>query len=665
MSGWSGLNTRFETAGTRWNISVQIKNLADTERRPGAFILSLALFVLTLAAPGDRAIAESAAGPDRTAEVHALPACAGTDPVTSKLVGSHWPAAPLTEADIPAAVADMTLAEKAAQMVQADISTATPEEVGEYALGSIISTVPEGDLGTTEAWRRLFDAYQHQALRTRTGIPVVFGIDAVHGHAYFDGNSVILPHNIGLGATRNTELVRRLAEVTARELSATGIRWTFAPTIAVARDIRWGRTYEAFGEDVELQTLFAAPLVEGFQGRDLTDTASVGATAKHFIAEGATEGGVDRGDAVISQAELRRQHLPGFVDAIESGVVAVMASFSSVNGEKVHGSRALLTDLLKIELGFDGVVLTDWEGVEMGGLTAEQALHAGIDMFMLVRSWRDGLPEIVRLVEDGNVPMSRIDDAVTRILRMKIRLGLFDRPLSSAACASAMGSQAHRDLARQAVRESLVLLKNEDGILPLDKGSKVIVAGSHADNVAYQSGGWTKKWQGAHDDHYGHAARPIEGATSIIDGIRNLIGSERVIDAGTSGVRADPDVVIIVVGEEPYAEGAGDRATEELTLRDEQRDLIRAYAEQNVKVVTVLVSGRPLLVNAELELSDAFVAAWLPGSEGQGIAEVLFGDDNFTGKLGFSWPRDAEQIPIRVGDAAYDPLFPYGFGLRY
>ncbi len=583
----------------------------------------------------------------------------------SKPARSHWPAAPRTEADIPAAVADMTLAEKAAQMVQADVSSATPEDVREHGLGSIISTVPAGDLGTTEAWRRLFDAYQHEALCTRTGIPVVFGIDAVHGHSYFDGNCVILPHNIGLGATRNPELARRLAEVTARELSATGIRWTFAPTIAVARDIRWGRTYESFGEHVELQRLFAAPMVEGYQGRDLRAPGSVGATAKHFVADGATEGGVDRGDAVISDAELRSMQLPGFIDAIGSGVVSIMASFSSVNGEKVHGSRALLTDLLKGELGFDGVVLTDWEGVALGELTIEQALHAGIDMFMLVQSWREGLPEIIRVVEEGKVPMSRIDDAVMRILRMKVRLGLFENPLSSAACADTMGSKAHRDIARQAVRESLVLLKNEGGILPLHKDRRVIVAGPHADNIAFQSGGWTKKWQGAHDDLYGNAARPIEGATSIIDGIRNVIGHERVIDAGPFGVRDDAEVVIVVVGEEPYAEGLGDRAAEELVLAPEQRELIRAYHEKNVKVVTVLVSGRPLLVSEELERSDAFVAAWLPGSEGQGVAEVLFGDDNFKGRLGFTWPRDASQVPIRIGDADYDPLFPYGFGLRY
>jgi beta-glucosidase len=634
-------------------------------RNAGPFLFLLVLVVVILMAPWDRAVARPAAEPERMVKVPQLPPCAGAGPAASKPARSRWPAAPLTEADIPAAVADMTLAEKAAQMVQADVSSATPEDVGVHGLGSIISTVPAGDLGTTEAWRRLFDAYQHEALQTRTGIPVVFGIDAVHGHAYFDGNSVILPHNIGLGATRNPELARRLAELTARELSATGIRWTLAPSIAVARNIRWGRTYESFGEDVELQRLFAAPMVEGYQGLDLTAPSSVGATAKHFIADGATEDGVDRGDAIISDAELRSMHLPGFIDAIESGVVSIMASFSSVNGEKVHGSRALLTDLLKNELGFDGVVLTDWEGVALGGLTIEQALHAGIDMLMLVQSWREGLPEIVRLVEEGKVPMSRIDDAVTRILRMKVRLGLFDRPMSSAACAETMGSKAHRDIARQAVRESLVLLKNEGGILPLDKDRRVIVAGPHADDVAFQSGGWTKKWQGAHHDLYGHAARPVEGATSIIDGIRNVIGSERVIDAGPFGVRDDAEVVIVVVGEEPYAEGIGDRTAEELVLSAEQRELIRAYADKDVKIVTVLVSGRPLLVNEELGQSDAFVAAWLPGSEGQGIAEVLFGDHDFTGRLTFSWPRDASQVPIRVGDEDYDPLFPFGFGLHY
>ncbi len=559
----------------------------------------------------------------------------------------------------------MSLEEKVGQMIQTDISRASPDDVRRYFLGSIISTVPEGTLGTSEAWRELFDGYQRAALETRAGIPLVFGIDAVHGHAYFDGDSVILPHNIGLGATRNPKLVRRLARVTARELAATGIRWTFAPAISVARDIRWGRTYESFGEDVELQKLFAAALVTGYQGEDLTADDTVGATAKHFIADGATDGGVDRGNATITDADLRSMHLPGFRDAIDNGVVAIMASFSSVNGEKVHGSKGLLNDLLKTELGFEGVVVTDWEGVRLAGLTMKQGLDAGIDMFMLVESWATGLPEIIRLVEDGEVPASRIDESVARILKMKLRLGLFEKPFSSAACAGTIGSEEHRAIARQAVRESLVLLKNDNEILPLPKDRRVIVVGSHADNVAYQSGGWTKKWQGAHEDLYGHPARPVAGATSIIDGIREAIGEDKVIDAGVDGFSEAADVAIVVVGETPYAEGIGDRSAEALVLNEGQQELIRRYHAAGKQVVTVLLSGRPLIVNDALEQSRAFVVAWLPGSEGSGIAEVLFGDYAFSGRLGFSWPRDAGQIPINIGDEDYDPLFPYGFGLRY
>ncbi len=578
---------------------------------------------------------------------------------------SAGPPIPSTEADIADLVAAMTLAEKIGQMVQGDVAHISPEEARSFVLGSLISTIPDGTLETAARWREVFDGYQRESLKTRTGIPLVFGIDAVHGHAYFDGPSVILPHNIGIGATRNPDLARRLAQVTARELSATGIRWTFAPTIAVARDIRWGRTYESYGEDVSLQTLFATPMVEGLQGDDLRAPHTVGATAKHFAADGATEGGVDRGDAVLSDAQLRAMHLPGFVDAIDAGVVAIMASFSSINGEKIHGSKAMLTDLLKGELGFDGVVITDWEGVRLGELTLKQALLAGFDMFMLVQSWREGLPEMIQLVEDGEVPMSRIDDAVTRVLRLKLRLGLFESPYSATACAQWLGSEEHRAIARQAVRESLVLLKNEQGVLPLSKTSKVVVVGSHADNVAYQSGGWTKKWQGAHEDLYGNPARPVPGATSILDGIREVLGAARVVYAGESDVSDEADVAIIVVGETPYWEGVGDRAAEELVLSEAHRQLIRAYQEAGTTVITVLVTGRPLLINDELARSDALVVAWLPGSEGLGVAEVLFGDYGFSGKLGFSWPRNAAQIPIHVGDDQYSPLYPFGFGLTY
>lgn len=603
--------------------------------------------------------------------VPVIVACANFSPsqndtcAVTRATGIAWNLHQLQEHCIPDVLAAMTLREKVGQMVQTDIAVASPDDIREYGIGSIISLKPDGALGSTLAWRDMADSYQREALSSDTGIPMVLAIDAVHGHSYFDGASVILPHNIGLGATRNPALVKELAQVTARELSATGIRWTFSPTIAVARNIRWGRTFESFGEDVLLQKMFTTPMVEGYQGTDLTADDTVGATAKHFIADGATDNGIDRGNATLSDAEMRAMHLPGFVDAIDLGVVSVMASFSSVNGEKVHGSKALLTDLLKTELGFDGVVITDWEGISTGGLTLKQGLDAGIDMFMFAESWRTSMPELIRLVEDEEVPMSRIDDAVGRILRMKIRLGLFSKPLSSDTYASTMGSQAHRDLARQAVRESLVLLKNEDNALPLAKTSKVIVAGTHADNIPYQCGGWTKKWQGAHHDLYDHPERPVDGATSIIDGIRNIIGADNVIQAGTGIPDEDADVAIIIVGETPYAEGIGDRAARDLILSKEQRDLIATYHRAGKRVITILVSGRPLVVTEQIEQSSAFVAAWLPGSEGQGIAEVLFGDYDFKGKLGFSWPANTSQIPVNIGDKDYRPLYPFGFGLNY
>ena len=619
-----------------------------------SYLLGLLLTFLTGCAVGE---------PDF---VSALPACDEDSSSISvpDLAENRWEITLKTEADIPAALAAMTLEEKIGQLVQTDIAAATPRDVRDYHIGSIISTVPTGELGTTRAWRELFDEYQREALQTRTGIPVVFAIDAVHGHSYFDGNSVILPHNIGLGATRNPELARRLAEITARELSATGIHWTFSPTLAVARNIRWGRTFESFSEDIELPTAFAAALIEGYQGDDLAATSTVAATAKHFIADGATGDGIDRGDATITDAEIRAMHLPAFIEAIDAGALSIMASFSSVNGEKLHGSRKFLTDMLKNELGFDGVVVSDWEGVTLSGLALEDGLNAGIDIFMFAESWKTSLPELLRLARNGDVPIERIDDAVTRILKMKLRLGLFETPFSSAACASSVGSREHRDIARQAVRESLVLLKN-NGILPLDRRSKVIVVGSHADNVAYQSGGWTKKWQGAHLDLYGNPAREIAGATSIIEGIRNVIGDENVIDAGIDRFRDDADIAIIVVGETPYAEGVGDRKAPELALSEEHRELIRRYSDAGVEIVTVLISGIPLLDTEHIGQSAAFVAAWLPGSEGQGVAEVLFGEHNFSGKLGFSWPRDVEQVPINFGDSEYDPLYRFGHGLTY
>jgi len=590
------------------------------------------------------------------------PSASAADP---RLANINWQSSINNETDITAALSKMSLAEKVGQMVQTDIVAATPDEVKTYNIGSIINLTPDGKLGTTQAWRNLADSYQLAALQSSSAIPMVFAIDAVHGHSYFDGNAVILPHNIGLGASRNPSLVKQLARLTAKELSATGVRWTFSPTIAVAQNIRWGRTYESFGETTELQQMFATPMVAGYQGDELSAVHTVGATAKHFVADGATDDGIDRGDASISEREMRRNHLPGFIDAIEGDVVSVMVSFSAINGEKLHGSKSLISGLLKTELGFEGVVVTDWEGVQMSDLSLKQGLDAGIDMFMFAQSWKTSLPEIIALVESGQVPMSRIDDAVRRILKMKLRLGLFNTPLSSSDCANSMGSQEHRNLAKQAVRESLVLLKNADAILPLSKTAKVIVVGSHANNIPYQCGGWTKKWQGAHLDLFNNPARPVEGATSILDGIKNVIGEKNVIEAGINGMSDQADVAIIVVGETPYAEGFGDRSGEELVLSAKHQALIETYHQAGKKVVTLLISGRPLLVNKQIEQSDAFVAAWLPGSEGQGIAEVLFGDYDFQGKLGFSWPGDVSHIGIQPGEANYAPRYPYGFGLRY
>jgi beta-glucosidase len=570
---------------------------------------------------------------------------------------SVWPQ------DVKALVAEMTLAEKVGQMVQTDVAVISPEEAAEHHVGSIISLIPEGNLGTAAAWRKLIDSYQRAMQGTRLSIPVLVGIDAVHGHSYFDGPSVIMPHNIGIGATRNPGLAKRIARATAIELRATGIHWTFSPSIAVSRDIRWGRAFESFGEDVSLQKLFTAPLVEGFQGRALSDPGSVATTLKHFVADGATDGGVDRGNATISMEEIRKMHLPGFIAGLSAGSPAVMASFSSVNGEKVHGSKLLLDDLLRQELGFDGVLLTDWEGVTLSGLSLKQGLDAGIDMFMFAQSWRESLPKLLALVEDGEVSESRIDESVVRILTMKQKLGLFQNPFSSAEFDQMVGSNAHRAIARQAVTESMVLLKNDRDTLPLDPGQSVIVVGSHSNNVAFQSGGWTKKWQGAHLDRFGGAPREIEGATSVIDGIRKLIGADKVVDAGIDQRIEGAETVIIVVGEEPYAEMFGDRKADELVLTKSQSDLIRDYRRMGKRVVTVLVSGRPLLVNEALQDSDAFVAAWLPGSESGGVADGLFGIKPIAGKLGFSWPKSAEQIPVNVGDAEYQPLFPFGYGL--
>jgi len=575
----------------------------------------------------------------------------------------------------------MTLEEKVGQMTQAarDYILGAEEDIGAYGLGSLLSGGGSGPrTNTPAAWADMYDRYQRAALSSRLGIPMIYGIDAVHGNNNVRG-STIFPHNIGMGATRNPELVREAARVTAIEVAATGVDWTFAPCVAPARDIRWGRTYESFSEDPDLVARYASRYVRGLQGA--LDENGVIACAKHFVGDGGTTGGVDQGDAAISEAELTRTHIAPYLPALAEGVLTVMASFNSWNKEKCHGSRYLLTDVLKGRLGFDGFVVSDWDGVDQLADDLAEALatsvNAGVDMIMVSADWRRMLATLKTIVADGRVPMARVDDAVRRILTVKHRVGLFERVRPAErpwANSSSFGGAAHRAVAREAVRKSLVLLKN-DGALPLRKDARILVAGKNADDRGHQCGGFTVEWQGTHGNDR------IIGGTSIWEGISAAAPGARL---SVDGSAADPrahDVAIVVIGELPYAEGMGDlrpggavaRGSGVQTMTNlapygssmvlaerhaEDLETIRRITAKGIPVVTVLVSGRPLVVNAELGESKAFVAAWLPGSEGQGVADVLFGDHGFTGTLPFSWPKE----PVgEYGKAA--PLFPRGYGL--
>lgn len=562
--------------------------------------------------------------------------------------------------DIDALVADMTLDEKVGQMTQAERSSATPADVRTYFLGSILSgggSAPASN--TPTGWADMHDAYQNAALSTRLGVPILYGIDAVHGHNNVIG-ATIFPHNIGLGATRDPALVEEVARLTAKEVASTGIEWTFAPTVAVARDERWGRTYESFGEDPQLQTLLAGAYVRGLQGTT-TSGERVLACAKHFIGDGGTAGGVDRGNTVLDEAMLRSIHMPGFVEAIAQNVGTVMPSYSSWNGVKMHENRYLLTDVLKTELGFDGFVISDWEAVyELSGATyydqVVQMVNAGVDMGMEPYNWRNWISTLKSAVNNGDVSVARIDDAVRRILLTKERAGVFDEPLADRTLVNdgTLGSAAHRDVAREAVRKSLVLLQN-DGVLPLDKGGRVFVAGKNADNIGYQCGGWTIAWQGGDGD--------ITPGTTILDGIEAAVaGNGGSVTFNEDGFGSEGhDVAVVVIGETPYAEWFGDDA--DLALDPADVAVLDRIA--GIPTVVVMVSGRPLMVGDRVNDWNAFVAAWLPGTEGDGVAEVLFGDHDFTGKLSHSWPADIGQVPINAGDTPYEPLFAYGYGLNY
>ncbi len=585
------------------------------------------------------------------------------------------------DAEAKALLAKMTLDETVGQMTQAEMHQLVDiKDVETYFLGSILSG---GDsdpkTNSLQDWTDTYDRLQTHALNTRLKIPILYGVDAVHGHNNVIG-ATVFPHNIGLGASGNAKLVEEIGVATAKEVRATGIQWTFAPCVTVVRDERWGRTYESFGEDPKLVAQLGEAAVRGLQGTDLANPERVLACAKHFIGDGGTTYGtgtvgiegqpgkfhpLDQGDTKLTEAELKRLHGEGYLTTIAAGVGTIMPSYNTWNGERCSGSKRLLTEILKGELKFEGFLISDYNAIDAlpGDYRADikQSINAGMDMVMVPSKYREFFTTLKDLVEKNEVPLARIDDAVLRILRVKIAMGMMKpgaNQLADRRLQASFGGAAHRDLARRAVRESLVLLKNEKKALPIAKtAKKILVAGSNADDLGNQAGGWTITWQGQTG-----GATTAKG-TTILAGIKAAAPGAQVTYAKDGTGAAGADVAIVVVGEGPYAEFKGDR--DDLSLSKEDQLAVANARAAGVPVVLVVVSGRPLILGDALAQSDAVVAAWLPGSEGAGVADVLFGDHKPTGKLSFSWPRSMAQIPVNVGDATYDPLFKYGFGLTY
>lgn len=559
-------------------------------------------------------------------------------------------------------VSQMTLDEKIGQMTQAERNAlASISDIKTYYLGSLLSgggSAPSTN--SAQGWADMYDLFQQAALQTRLKIPIIYGIDAVHGHNNVFG-ATIFPHNIGLGCIRDPQLIQEAARVTAEEVSGTGIDWTFAPCIATVRDERWGRTYEGFGETLELSISMADAMVRGYQGTNLSDYGNILACAKHFLGDGGTVGGDDQGNVIDDEQTIRQLHLQGYVSAINAGVKSIMVSYSSINGQKMHGSKYWITDVLKDELGFKGFVVSDWQGIDQlpGDYKSDiqNSINAGVDMVMVPNNYKEFIQFLKELVNENKVSIDRINDAVRRILLVKFELGLFEKPFTDRSLTSTVGSNQHRDIARRCVRESLVLLKNQNNILPLSKNlNRIHIAGKNAIDIGNQCGGWTISWQGSSGE--------ITPGTSIFHGIKAAVSSSTIITYTFDGINAGgADVGIVVVGETPYAEGNGD--SQNLVLDQQDLTAINNFKNAGIPYIIILISGRPMIIDNVIDDCNAFVAAWLPGTEGQGIADVLFGDYNFTGKLSHSWPRSMNQIPINIGDTNYDPLFPYGFGLTY
>ena len=643
-----------------------------------------------------RHVGRAHAGVLLTTLLLALTACGKDEPVAAPVAATPdpwpqvaWPLAedPALEKRITDLMATLTVEEKVGQLVQGDIASITPDDVRRYRLGSVLAggnSDPGGRYDAAPAdWLALADAFYAASMDTSTGgkaIPVLFGIDAVHGQSNIIG-ATLFPHNIGLGAARNPDLLRRIGEVTALETRATGMEWAFAPTVAVPQDDRWGRTYEGYSESPEVVASYAGAMVEGLQGKVGTpaflDGRHVIASVKHFLGDGGTTDGKDQGDTRISEAELVRIHAAGYPPAIAAGAQTVMASFNSVNGEKMHGHKQYLTDALKGRMHFGGFVVGDWNGHgQVKGCTTTDCpatINAGLDMAMASDSWKGFYETTLAAAKNGTISQQRLDEAVRRILRVKMRLGLFEAGKPSTRAVGGqfalIGAPEHRALARQAVRESLVLLKNQGGVLPLSPRQRILVAGDGANDVGKQAGGWTLNWQGT-----GTTRKDFPNADTVYEGIAqqaSAAGGEAVL-AVDGNYSKKPDVAVVVFGENPYAEFQGDLPTLAYKPGDDaDLALIRRLKADGIPVVAVFLSGRPLWVNREINAADAFVAAWLPGSEGAGIADVLLRapdgsvQHDFKGRLSFSWPRTATQYANNVGQKAYDPQFAFGFGLSY
>ena len=580
----------------------------------------------------------------------------------------------------------MTIQEKVGQILMVEIGYITPEEVQEYNIGAILNgggSFPyKKNNHVTQDWIDLADEYYIASSQTSEGkksLPVFWGTDAVHGHNNLKG-ATIFPHNIGLGATRNPQLVEKISRAVAAEVVASGLDLTFAPAVSVPRDDRWGRTYEGFSESPELVALLGKHSVIGFQGElgnEFLGTNKILATAKHFIGDGGTLDGVDKGNTILSEEDLIEIHGKGYTSTIEAGVQFVMASFNSWNGDKLHGQKYLLTNLLKEQLGFDGVVLGDWNGhQEVSGCSVDscaKAINAGLDMFMITDNWKNLYNNTLQQVIEGQISESRLDDAVKRILRVKFRYRLVQKGKPSSRIAfkelDHIDYKGNRKLARTAVQESLVLLKNNNSTLPLDPSRNLLIIGEGSKRISKATGGWSYSWQGSNvDNSY------FPGATSIYDGIAGVVreANGKIEYSEDGNYKTKPDVAILIIGENPYAEYQG--TVENLLLTNVEfnhLDVASKLRKENIAVITLFISGRPLWINRELNASDAFIAAWLPGTEGAGVADILFinpstgKQTDFKGKLPFSWPKSANQSSVNLGDEFYSPLFSFGYGLSY